>query len=301
MKYKYKRSKVIVFSGSNGFVGSEILKSLLRNLNKDEKILCILNKSIPKLKNKNLIFKYGDSSKQNTWDEIFAEFKINGIIITSNIRHTEPFLNAINKKRNLKLPRLMVLGTTGVHSKFIAYSSEYKRLENLISTYKGSFIVIRPTMIYGSERDTNFHKLIKFIIKFKFFFIFSNSASLLRPIYYKDLVKVFISAYKNKKIYGYFDVAGNTSISYKQLLKAIFKELNMKPFIIYLPYKYVFYIIKLLENLKFKLPLSSEQILRLQEDKTFSIEKAKKLLKFNPIGIKRGIFLQLQSMKYNQK
>lgn len=301
MEIKNIKNKIIVFSGSTGFVGSEILNYLIRILNKNEKIICIINKTTPYIKHKNLIFRYGDSRKEETWEKLLEEFEINELIITSNIRHVESFLNVIKKSKNIKLPRLMILGTTGVYSKFEVYSAEYKRLEILISSYKGLFIVLRPTMIYGSSKDTNFHKLINFIAKFKLFFTFSNADVLLRPIYYKDLAKVFISAYKNKKISGYFDVAGNTIISYKKLLQTIFKELNLKPILINLPYKFVFYILQLCEHLKIKLLISSEQILRLQEDKTFNISKAKKVLKFKPIGIRRGLVLQLQSMKLRKK
>ena len=297
MNNLYTKIRVIVFSGSSGFVGSEVLKSLIRNSDKDERILCIINNSFPSIKNKKLIFINGDSKKAYTWERIFEEFDVGEIILTSNIRHVEALLNYLKKIKIVTPPRLMVLGTTGVHSKFKDYCSEYKRLENLISLYKGPYVVIRPTMIYGSSRDTNFHKLIEFILRFKIFFVFSNGNSLLRPIYYKDLSKVFIRAYKDKKINGYFDVAGNTTISYENLLKTIFAELNLKPIIINLPHKYVLFIIRLIEYTKIKLPITSEQLLRLQEDKTFNIDKARKILGFNPIGIRQGIKLQLKSMQ----
>ena len=287
-----------VFSGSTGFVGKEILNQILENSTEEDKIICILNKNFSINKNKKIIYRYGDCNIEDTWSRLFEEFKIDKIIISSNIRHVKPLFNVIRKIKYK--PRIIIVGTTGVHSKFLKCSSIYIKLENLISKYSGSFLVLRSTMIYGGGKDKNMNNVIKFINNYKFFFGFGSGNNLFRPIFYKDLAKAVFNGYKNEEIEGFIDVAGETIISYKNILKTIFLELNLKPRIIILPLNLIMIILKFIELCKIKLPIKSEQIMRLKEDKSFEIDTARKSLDFKPVSFSKGIKLQIKSM-YDDK
>ena len=57
--------------------------------------------------------------------------------------------------------------------------------------------IIRPTMIYGSAKDRNMIRLIKFLDKFRFFPIFGNGRYLQQPVFVKDLAWAIVEASTN--------------------------------------------------------------------------------------------------------
>ena len=64
-----------------------------------------------------------------------------------------------------------------------------------------------------------------------------------------------------------------------------------------MPLKPIIKFLKIFELFSINLPITSEMINRLQEDKTFEIEKAKFYLNFKPITLSKGIKMQIKSMK----
>ena len=58
---------------------------------------------------------------------------------------------------------------------------------------------------------------------------------------------------------------------------------------VHLPYKLIFYILEFLELFKLKIPIKSEQILRLNEDKVLSSQKLLEDFNFKPLSLAGGI------------
>ena len=90
-------------------------------------------------------------------------------------------------------------------------------------------------------------------------------------------------------------------MSFNNLIRLTAKGLKKKILIIHLPLKIFILIFKFLENVGVRLPIKSEQVLRLEEDKDFSYKKAKDIFNYNPIEFSTGIKKEIKLYKSIKK
>ncbi|MCL4440698.1 MAG: hypothetical protein M1609_08950 [Firmicutes bacterium] len=57
------------------------------------------------------------------------------------------------------------------------------------------YTIIRPTMIYGNQRDKNIHKLVTIVDKYPVIPVIGVGEGLMQPIYARDLATVIAQAY----------------------------------------------------------------------------------------------------------
>jgi nucleoside-diphosphate-sugar epimerase len=201
---------------------------------------------------------------------------------------------------NLKsYPHLIVIGSTGVYSQYRQASQLKQEMEQRLRDYKGSYCLLRPTMIYGSPRDKNIHRLVKFCDRWVFFPVFGSGENLLQPIHAEDLAQALLSVYQNPKLQGAYDLSGGSIVSFKELLSLVGKYLGKPVRQVSLPLNFGVWSATLLERvLKSRSPVRQEQILRLQEDKAFPHDRAKEDFGFSPrtfeVGLKQEIELMRQ-------
>ncbi|MCA1994068.1 MAG: NAD-dependent epimerase/dehydratase family protein [Coleofasciculus sp. S288] len=281
----------VLLTGATGLTGSLFLNHLADS-NPGSEIYCLVRPtrdytSIEHL-NLNLSYFTGDSSTCETWDEIFAQHVPETIIHIASIRHIPTILDSLKKAG--ETPRLIVIGTTGVYSKYNQYSKDYKTIEEQLAQYPGSYCLLRPTMIYGSHRDKNLHKLIKFCDRYGFFPVFGSGQCLLQPIHADDLAKTILCVLQRPHIQGAYDLSGGSIVTFRELLTIVEKQLGKPVRPIYLSLKLGVWVATLAENvLGTKSPVRREQILRLQEDKAYPHDAAQRDLDFFPRSLEVGL------------
>ena len=159
---------------------------------------------------------------------ILKKFKPDIVLIHSNIRHFLSFIKAFELANLNYYPRVIVISTTGIFSRFKAFSSLYKIIENKIKAYKGSYTILRPSIIYGSFRDRNISRLIKFIYKFRLSITFGNGLNKFQPVYFEDLSSAITKVVLNNKIYGEYNLTGKDCLSFNKMVKIISKTTDRK-------------------------------------------------------------------------
>lgn len=287
----------LLVTGSTGFTGHLFL-SRLAVTSPGSEVHCLVRptsncRPLESL-NLNLLYLTGDSSTSQTWDTILAEHTPTTIIHIASIRHIPVLLDSL--KTSKQTPHLIVIGTTGVYSQYNKYSQNYKAIEGQLAQYTGSYCLLRPTMIYGSERDKNLHKLIKFCDRYGFFPVFGAGNCLLQPIHADDLAKAILSALQRPHLQGTYDLSGGTVVTFRELLVLVKKLLGKPVHQVSLPLNLGVWIGTVLENiLGRRSPVRREQILRLQENKAYSHDAAQRDLDFFPrplaIGLEQEINL----------
>lgn len=251
-----------------------------------------------KLDQLNLSIQYlsGDSSKADTWERIFSKQDFGTIFHLVQLRQVPTLLNSL--KQVGQTPRLVIIGTTGVYSKYNQYSAEYVTAETQLRDYPGHYCLLRPTMIYGSHRDKNIHKLIRFCHKYGFFPVFGSGENLLQPVHADDLAKTLLYLWKNPCITGTYDLSGKSIVSLQELLEIVSDVLNKPIRQLSLSLNFGVMLASLLENtLKSKSPIKVEQILRLQEDKAFPHKAAQKDLAFYPRTLEDGLREEVELLR----
>ncbi len=238
-----------------------------------------------------------DLQYESSWRKILDLIQPSVIVLISNIRHLRPLLHCMSAySPSTNRPRLIIVGTTGVFSCFSNYSSEYIKLEALLADYSGSYLLLRPSMIYGTSNDKNMHKVIDFICRFKCFPIFGRGDNLLQPVYYMDIVHALYFGILNDRISGSFNLPGLYPVTYNSLILTIFKQLEIKPRIVHLPLHSIAFLIRILPAIvSAKLPFTEEQVVRLSEHKFLSYSSSVSDLSYSPHSFVDGISKQIHS------
>ena len=287
---------MILITGFTGNTGSIVLEKLLKD-NDPVKIIGIsrdneyINKHGINIENIAL-------ENKGKLKDIFIKYPISRIIHIANIRYSPIIMELANV---YKVEKVVLVHTTGVYSQYRDYSSLYKEIEDKIlkSSYANTgYVILRPTMIYGNERDHNMHKLVKFLEKFPVFPVFGDGSALMQPVHVEDLSDAIYRAHSLPNIINEdFDLSGGSVVEYKEVLRLISSGLNKKVLFLFIPIKLAILSAKIYNKLFKHAIISVEQVARLQEDKAYSNEKACNLLGWNPCSFEEGILQEIELLK----
>lgn len=288
---------MILLTGWTGNTGSLVLERLLERGISPERIVGITRREMPANP-----FRISQETvhleDERAISGLFEKYKFEAIIHIANIRYSPLFMKLADRYR---VPRVILVHTTGVYSKYNEYSNKYREIEAdiLSQEYSNtSYTILRPTMIYGNDKDHNMHKLIRFLSKRPVFPIFGDGSSLMQPVHVEDLANVIMQAYDKNDIRNEdYDVSGGTVVSYQEVLKLIVKHLNKKVWFLHIPIPLAIGVARVLGILFKKAPIRVEQVKRLQEDKVYSHEKAVKQLGYRPRSFADGIEEEIRMMK----
>ena len=149
--------------------------------------------------------------------------------------NAKPIVEACEKA---SLKRVIFISSTSIFTSLNAISKEIRnKAENTIKKSSLIWSIIRPTMIYGTPKDRNMIKLIRWIDNVPIIPIFGNGNSLQQPIYVKDLAKFIVDVLDNKQSFrNDFNISGKYPLTFNEIIKEISEILNKKPLKIYLPY-----------------------------------------------------------------
>lgn len=244
----------------------------------------------------NINYLAGDSSDTSTWTRALLDYTPKTIVHIASIRHIPAILESISTSQ--QTPRLIIVGTTGVYSRYNEFSKIYKRIVAHLSEYRGSYCLLQPTMIYGSHRDKNLHKLIRFCDRYSFFPVFGSGKNLLQPVHADDLAQAILSVFLNPDIKGAYDLSGGTVVTFNELIELVSKLLGKPVRPLRLPYTAGLWSATLSEKiLGQRSPVRREQILRLQEDKAYSHEAATQDFGYQPRSLEVGLRQEIEILR----
>lgn len=290
----------LLITGATGLTGSLFLQHLSK-VSPHTEVCCLVRPTSdrPRLRELDLRLDFcvGDSSSEQTWQAIFRDRAPQTVIHLAQLRHV-PALLAGLRTAGEHSPRLIIIGTTGIYSKYNEYAQAYRAAEAQLEQYWGSYCLLRPTMIYGFPRDKNLHKLIRFCDRYGFFFVFGSGENLLQPLHADDLAQALLSVYQHRDLTGAYDLSGGSIVSFRQLLGLVSQHLGKPVRQLSFPLNFGIWSATLLENwLKARSPVRREQILRLQEDKIYSHAAAQRDFGFSPRSLEIGLQQEIALMR----
>jgi nucleoside-diphosphate-sugar epimerase len=153
-------------------------------------------------------------------------------------------------------------------------------------------------MIYGSELDKNVHRLLRFLDRSPVFPVFGSGQNLWQPVYHEDCARGVYEALVRPAAAGQsYDLPGEEALTYLQLVKTAAGALGRKPRIVRLPLEPVRLSLVAAERLRLPLPVGSEQVLRLREDKAYPYDRAKKDLGYAPRPFREGVAQEVARLR----
>ena len=276
----------ILVSGGTGLLGQGLLRVLRENGEHD--VRCFVRRTSPVERLKGLELAYGDAQDV---DSIARALRgTDAFVHIAGIEHTPQVLKAM---RRTTVERLVIVSSTSAHSRFEFRAAPRLVNEALLAGSDLQWTVVRPSMIYGSELDHNMHKLLRFLDRSPVFPLFGSGENLWQPVYYEDLARGLYAVLTKSGTDGQvYDLPGPKPLTYLNLVRTAAGALGKSTRIVRIPAEPVRRALVLSERIGLPLPVSSEQVLRLREDKAYSYEKAREELGYAPRTFKEGITLE---------
>lgn len=194
--------------------------------------------------------------------------------------------------------RAIFISTTAVFTQLNAGSKRVRlAAEETIQKSSLAWTILRPTMIYGSNRDRNMCRLIRLLAKYPVIPVFGDGTSLMQPIYVDDLGAAIAAALGSPTAQRQaYNVSGREPLPYNEVIRTAASLMGRRPRICHFPHRPVIAALKISERARLRLPIKAEQIQRLNEDKAFSWSDAARDFGYAPRSFLEGIRAEIESM-----
>jgi len=288
--------KVFV-TGATGFTGSRVVPMLLKN---GYEVRCLYRASSDRslLSGLDIDWVLGDVSDSPSLSAAMqsaqgADALVN--IASLGFGHADTIISA---GTHAGIKRAIFISTTAIFTQLNAPSKKIRVAAELaIETSGLKYTILRPTMIYGSDRDRNMWRLIRFMRYSPIVPVFGDGNYLQQPIYVDDVAQAVVSCLGSDKTLGKsYNIAGKHPLTYNHVIDTIARQMNKRVWKIHVPSKPVLSLLRFFERIRIPFPIKAEQVLRLNENKDFSCAEAQKDFGFSPLSFEEGIDLECRSL-----
>jgi uncharacterized protein YbjT (DUF2867 family) len=286
------RMRVLV-TGGTGLLGGALLELLLVE---GHEVSCLIREGsrlASRLDAEQIELVRGDAG--SVWDLSYALSGMEAMVHVAGIEYAPQVVEAA---RRAGVGRVVVVSSTSAHSAYEFRSGPKLLMEKLVRESGLEYTIVRPTMIYGSELDKNMHRLLRFLDRSPIFPMFGSGENLWQPVYHEDCARGVYEALVRPAALGQsYDLPGAEPLTYLKLVKTAGEALGKKPRVVRLPLEPVRRTLVTTERLRLPLPIKTEQVLRLKEDKAYSYDKAKRDLDYAPRPFREGIALEIARLR----
>jgi len=186
----------VFVTGGTGFTGSHVVPLLLKN---EYKVRCLYrptsDRSVPLRAQPEIEWTLGDISDSQALSASMqgADALIN--IASLGFGHADSIIRAA---QNAGIKRAIFISTTAIFTQLNAKSKTVRvAAERVIESSGLQYTMLRPTMIYGSPRDRNMWRLIRFMRYSPILPVFGDGDYLQQPIYVDDVAQAMVSCLCN--------------------------------------------------------------------------------------------------------
>ncbi len=285
--------KVLV-TGGTGFTGSRVVPLLFQN---GFEVRCLTRPSSDRAPLSTLTVEWvtGDLSDAESLTSAMHGVDALVNIASLGFGHADTILGSM-KEAGVK--RGIFVSTTAIFTQLNAGSKSIRlAAEEAIHTSGLDYTILRPTMIYGSNRDRNMWRLIRLLRITPAMPIFGDGESLQQPIFVDDVAQAVLLALKTNDTIGRsYNIAGKEPLTYNQVIDTVAAALGKRVWKLHLPYMPIVRLLQFTERIGLRLPIKAEQVLRLNEDKSFSYEEAKRDFGYRPRSFEEGIRSEISKL-----
>ena len=236
---------------------------------------------------------HGDAARE---EDLYRALRdTDALLHVAGIEYAPPVVQAASRAG---VERVVIVGSTSAHSAYAFRSGPKLRMEELVRGSGLAWTILRPSMIYGSERDRNVHRLLRFLERSSVFPVFGPGTNLWQPVYYEDCARgVFEALERPASVRRSYDLPGAEPLTYLDLVKTAAAALGRSPRIVRLPIEPVRRALAAAERLRLPLPVDSGQVMRLSEDKAYPYEGARRDLEYAPRPFREGVALEVARLR----
>jgi uncharacterized protein YbjT (DUF2867 family) len=283
----------ILLTGGTGLLGGGLLELLLAE---GHEVRCLVRPDSPnvsRLDGHGVEIFRGDAGEEG--DLYGALSGTDAFLHVAGIEHSPAVVGAALRSG---VGRLVVVGSTSAHSAYTFRSGPKLEMERVVRSSGLLWTIVRPTMIYGSERDKNIHRLLRFLDRWPFFPMFGPGTNLWQPVYHEDCARAILETLKHPEtVHQSYDLPGANPLTYLDLVKTAAAALGRRPRIIRIPLEPVRQALVAAERLRLPLPVDSGQVTRLREDKAYPYQDARRDLDYAPRPFREGVAQEVARLR----
>ena len=204
--------------------------------------------------------------------------------------------------------RVIFIGSTSRFKKLDSIDTEEKLLaermceaEALIAESGINYVILRPTMLYGLDRDKNILQIIRFMRRFRFYPMIGSGNAKKHPVYVGDVAAAVVSCLTDENVIKKdYIIAGATPIKHREMLKAIKRNLPFKAYIIRVPVFFAYIAVFLYKIIKPESYINYAMVKRVNEDVCYDIGLAQRDFGYSPVDFFTGVRKQIDYLIINK-
>lgn len=286
----------ILLTGATGFTGSHLLEQLIAAGTTPRCLVRPSNPAAPALRDRGIEVVLGDIADAASLAKALEG--VDTLLNTASIGFGHgPGLVEAAEQAGVR--RAIFISTTAIFTTLNAKTKSVREAaEARIKTSRLDWTIIRPTMIYGTARDRNMIRLVRFLQRWPLFPVIGDGNHLQQPVYVDDVARAVILAMRNDVSIGRaYNIAGREPLTFNQVIDTVSRLLGRRVRKIHLPVSPVVRPLQLIERVGLRFPIKAEQILRLNENKAFDYAEAARDLGYAPLSFEEGIAREIGTLR----
>lgn len=288
-------SKTILVAGGTGFTGSYTVPLMVR---RGFRVRCLVRRNSDGKQMESLGAEpvYGDLDNPESLDQAFGG--VSGLISVVGL-HTGQAVPLVDRAVANGVKRAVFVSSTSVFTRPDTTSKSFLlAAERHIRSSGLEYTIIRPTMVYGSRRDRNISRIIRYLARWPVLFIPGPGTCLVQPVFVEDVARAIADAYQSSRTIGQsYNIAGREPLTFNALVETVSSILKRKIWKVHLPVSPLIAVFKWAEAGGISFFVRSDQLERLNEDKAFAYDEAVKDFGFSSISFEMGARREIEGMK----
>lgn len=207
-----------------------------------------------------------------------------------------PELEAARERAGLRAG--VFVSSAGVYTRLESRGADAKRAgEAALRASPLDFTILRPSMIYGTPRDRNLVRLLRWLRRWPAVAAPLGGRTPQQPVHVDDLAAAIVAALERPEAARReYDVGGPRPLPLSEVIHECAAALGRRAFIVPLPLAPAHAAAVAARRLGLPFPVSPEQVLRLAESKAVDIEPARRDLGFDPRPFRDGIVAEARML-----
>jgi uncharacterized protein YbjT (DUF2867 family) len=196
----------------------------------------------------------------------------------------------LEQLRAAGVERGLFVSTTAIFTS-LPTASRAPRLEaeTAVKSSTLDWTILRPTMIYGTARDRNISRLLRFLARWPVFPTCGDA--LWQPIYVEDLADAVVAALdRSTTSHRVYNLAGKHPLRFGDLVRTAARALSRRVMLLPVPVPAAVLAARVTRV------VTPEQIRRLAEDKAFDYAEATRDFDFHPRSFAEGVHLEARAL-----
>jgi nucleoside-diphosphate-sugar epimerase len=188
------------------------------------------------------------------------------------------------------IQRALFVSTTAIFTRLPTRSRAVRlEAEHAVQSSGLAWTIIRPTMIYGTQRDRNISRLLRWIDRWPVLPVCGSG--LWQPVHVEDVADAIVAALDSPRaVDGAYNLAGKAPLRLDELIRTAAHALGRRVWLMPVPLRMAVVAARVTRL------VTPEQVWRLAEDKAFDYADATRDLGFRPRSFEDGVQQEVTSL-----